>query len=628
MVEKENNNIENENNQQQTKDSIDNIESTPIISDFKYNELQTAKEEQGKKQHNKAEYLTQLIKKWDIDEIFHKFLNTNKEYIDYIINVWKPKEISEKLTFLQNKTYIEHTEKKYQKFFEETKNNEIINKLFKIIEDKNIKELINFEKDIKDLKIRLRKLQKYENWEFIDLPNWLSYELCSVKEEIEKGKTIPNWINLWEKDFFIKPHVLKNGNYKEFIYYLIEIRKLLKKKNMNIKYCKNVSRLMNIEFLENYFWNTETNIIKMFKNMEPAKIWDIIIDKKSNPIDNPEKNALRFIKKDSDLRKYININMKSFNEAEMWLDLDRLEIINSLKQKNDYIINQCKYKWKSINKILNWHNIINQIASIFNKKQIKQKKIEEIINLIHEFWNKDKNWIDHRKIDINWEVLWFSCGHKALLLDQIFSEYWNELWITEHYIAQPKWHVINIVRFDWKFHIIDSSLKPKFENINDNYEIEKKENIDIIKLKNKIKDYPFTIFPIINLWSKTNLFEAAKLEDYDLSIKEKMYKKTKTNNYEDLKSYVDILINSDEVNPLNFFTWEDYLWIAKNKSDKIYSKQIRELDYLMNDTRSLEEIQKRREILKVIKSELDVDEEYLEEIVKNNTIDNRQYPKQ
>ncbi|MBO4516111.1 hypothetical protein J5751_01425 [bacterium] len=48
----------------------------------------------------------------------------------------------------------------------------------------------------------------------------------------------------------------------------------------------------------------------------------------------------------------------------------------------------------------------------------------------------------------------------------------------------------------------------------------------------------------------------------------------------------------------------------------------------MNDTRSLEEIQKRREILKVIKSELDVDEEYLEEIVKNNTIDNRQYPKQ
>ncbi|MBO4516112.1 hypothetical protein J5751_01430 [bacterium] len=63
MVEKENNNIENENNQQQTKDSIDNIESTPIISDFKYNELQTAKEEQGKKQHNKAEYLTQLIKK-------------------------------------------------------------------------------------------------------------------------------------------------------------------------------------------------------------------------------------------------------------------------------------------------------------------------------------------------------------------------------------------------------------------------------------------------------------------------------------------------------------------------------------------------------------------------------------
>ena len=93
-----------------------------------------------------------------------------------------------------------------------------------------------------------------------------------------------------------------------------------------------------------------------------------------------------------------------------------------------------------------------------------------------------------------------------------------------------------------------------------------------------------------------------------------MYQKASTNDYKELKAYVETLINSNELNPLNYFTWEEYLWIAKNKEDIKYKKQIKELEYLMQDTSSLNEIQERRKILQTIKQDLGIDEHLIDKI--------------
>ena len=131
-------------------------------------------------------------------------------------------------------------------------------------------------------------------------------------------------------------------------------------------------------------------------------------------------------------------------------------------------------------------------------------------------------------------------------------------------------HVMNIVKFNWDYCIVDSSDGAWFANIQKNIKIKHVWNINVFKLKSPFKnkhwEYNYTIFPIINLWNKTELYESVTLEEYDLSVKEKMYQKASTNDYKELKAYVETLINSNELNPLNYFTWEEYLWIAK----KIY----------------------------------------------------------
>ena len=58
----------------------------------------------------------------------------------------------------------------------------------------------------------------------------------------------------------------------------------------------------------------------------------------------------------------------------------------------------------------------------------------------------------------------------------------------------------------------------------------------------------------VNSIIKTELYVSADLEEYDLSVKEKMYQKASTNDYKELKAYVETLSNSEELNPLNYFT--------------------------------------------------------------------------
>ena len=554
-----------------------------------------------------VKHLTRLLKQWDTMKVYSEFFKIDEKFKLAIENLKEPQtqKVYASLQFLMpdHRDYIDETQKEYQNLFNKVKNfNQ--NNILKVIEEKDINKIVDLKNQSKKLKSRLKKLKKYEKWEFINLPNWLSYEFCKKNEE----DSIPNWINLWENDYFIKPHV--SENYDLFIGSLLEIKQLLKKnKWINIKYCKATSWLMNIEFLRWYFWDQKPNIIRIFEQMEPACI-SFKIDEKNNAATqkNPHKNPLRFIEQPSKLYDYIKDgHEEQFCEAEMWLDLDRLEIVNWLKEKNDYIIESYSIK------------------DIINDGRIQPKdKIHTIINIIH---NDIKNWDDHRKVTIDWKVLPFSCWNKALLLNQIFKEYWNELWITESYVAQPNWHAMNIIKFNWDFCIADSSDGTIFANIEQNYKIRHIGNIDVFELKKPLKnnqwEYNYTIFPIINLWSKTELYISAALEEYDLSVKEKMYQKTSTNDYDKLKSYVETLINSNELNPLNYFTWEEYLWVAKSKENNEYKKQIKELEYLMQDTRSLNEIQERRKILQAIKQKLGVDENLINKINNNQIFFNK-----
>lgn len=579
------NDIENESKQlNHWNDNFDDKERQD-----KYNQLEVEKQNASKDQLNKAEYLINFLQKWDLE-----LDKDSLEYISYIKNGWKAKNISNELAFLKNSQYIAQTQKKYEWLFEkvteEVNKIDIISELYNVINQwwngKN--NIHKFKRKNKKLFKNIKKLQKYERWEFIDFPNWLSFELCK-------------WRIAWSDttDYYIQTHIERNTKYyTEYVDSLLNMRELFKSKWINIKYWHRETWLANREFIEAYEkirkikkWKEyeKPNRLKVLEQTEQAVIFEKA--KNSNPI--------RFIKEGTDLHNFATGEGENlFHETEMRLDLDRLEILNWLKEKNDYIIENYSIK------------------DIINNENIEPKdKIHTIINIIH---NEIKNWDDHRKVTIDWKILPFSCWNKALLLQQIFKEYWNELWITESYIAQPNWHVMNIVKFNWDYCIVDSSDGAWFANIQKNIKIKHVWNINVFKLKSPLKnkhwEYNYTIFPLINLWNKTELYESVTLEEYDLSVKEKMYQKASTNDYKELKAYVETLINSNELNPLNYFTWEEYLWIAKNKEDIKYKKQIKELEYLMQDTKSLNEIQERRKILQTIKQELDIDENLINKI--------------
>lgn len=333
----------------QVDEPTNNFDNKENLEEYK--KIQDKIAQQKDEQKEEAKYLTWLLGNDNIGEILSKYLKLDSDTIAFIENPNKPKDISKNLQFLNNQNYINKTNEEYLELFKKAQDEfkrasilRIIRKITKAVNKKDLKQIISIKKDfdnmnIKDFKKMTNILKKYEKWEFIDLPNWLSYELCTKEGEKKNKKNIPNEIRLWDDEYFIKTHVTKkDADYKQYVNSLLEIRKLFQNKWINLKYVKRSTWLVNKEFIKAYeqeflipkYWNKYKKIqsIKVLEDTSPAEIF-YKVDKNSNPYDekNEKKNPLRFIKEKKGLLWYVtqdDEHLKSFNEAEMWLDIDKL----------------------------------------------------------------------------------------------------------------------------------------------------------------------------------------------------------------------------------------------------------------------------------------------------------------
>ena len=325
---------------------------------------QTEKESQWDEKDKEINYVEELVSKNNIEWIY-KYLWLDIESINTIKKInslKKTKKISDIDDFLKNENKIlKETQEKYEELHKKIMNirnwnnnwqeynflklvlkvfnqlermddNRIFGHMYKKLMHKkitkNIIKIKNVAKDerkknLKQVSKYLKKVNKYENWEYINFPNWISFELWKWPEMI-------SWTNIkiWENEFYIKTHIEKNWEYIKYVESLKKARELFEKKWIKIKYCKRCTRLTNRGFIKAYEekrkgrkkegWNYEkSNRLKVLEQTESAVV--------SYKLEKDWESAIRFIDKDSDLYKFGTGEGKElFWEAEMWLDLDLL----------------------------------------------------------------------------------------------------------------------------------------------------------------------------------------------------------------------------------------------------------------------------------------------------------------
>ena len=344
-------------------------------------EVQNSFQESEKKKWNKKntiKYLRKLIKNNDIKWIFaYLWLNTklmdtsekimtkdilDENLINEMESLSEPKNLANIDNFLSNEDDIlNETQMKYESLYEKIMKikewnddwrgsifGDLLNKLLeqvkklnnskwflykKLIRKEIIKSIIEIKYVIKvkrkDFSKYLRQLDEYENWEYIDFPNWITFELWKWPEKIYWTN-----INIWENEFYIKTDIGKNWRnkktkYIEYVDSLKKARKLFEKKWIKLRYCQRCTWLANREFIEAYEKERQkrkakewiayekTNRLKVLEQTEDAVI--------SYRHSTEWKSPIRFIDKDEnwDLFEFAQKN-KYFGEAEMWLDLDKL----------------------------------------------------------------------------------------------------------------------------------------------------------------------------------------------------------------------------------------------------------------------------------------------------------------
>jgi len=342
------NDIESESKQlDHWNDSFDDVERQNS-----HKKIQVKKENASKEQLNEAERLTNILKRWDNDENLAEFWDLVKnsiEYINYLKDWWKPKDISKELAFLNDSQRITHTKKEYKWLFEkvwkELNQIDIIPEIYNIDNQWwDTKKIRGFRDKYKKLFKNIKKLQKYEKWEFINFPNWLSFELCKWKIA---------WWNII--DYYIQTHVKKDTEYYiEYVDSLLNMRELFKSKWINIKYWHRETWLANRKFIEAYEkirkerkeseWKAyeKSNILKVLEQTKQAVIFEKEKKIKKNKKDNEQgkksiNGPIRFIKENTDLHDFATGKGKDlFYEREMWLDLDKLSYNGkNLRQKSN-----------------------------------------------------------------------------------------------------------------------------------------------------------------------------------------------------------------------------------------------------------------------------------------------------
>ena len=321
--------------------------ASPINENIKPQQIEEESRWDNKKE---IKYVEELVLKNNIEWIY-KYLWLDIESINTIKQInflKKAKRIADINDFLENEDEIlEETQEKYEELHKKIMDNDFIKLIIKLFNQlermndnrmfgniykrfmhkkikKNIIKIKERKKDLKKISKYLKKLKEYENWEYINFPNWISFELWKWPETI-------NWTNIkiWENEFYIKTHIEKNWEYIKYVESLKKARELFGKKWIKIKYCKRCTRLANREFIEAYEEERQKRKEKEWANYEKSNRLKVLEQTASAVVSyklvGDWESAIRFIDKNSDLYKFGTGEGKElFWEAEMWLDLDLL----------------------------------------------------------------------------------------------------------------------------------------------------------------------------------------------------------------------------------------------------------------------------------------------------------------
>jgi len=273
--------------------------------------------------------------------------------------------------------------------------------------------------------------------------------------------------------------------------------------------------------------------------------------------------------------------VENFNKTERDVSilniLKQKKIKKNIEEKNSEILNQeieIKYNWVKLDKF-------KTLSEVLNSNNKPEEKIQIIVESIH--WMKDRVDLKNKKDTP------FYCWDRALLLYQIFKENKEILWIQEVNIGLPYWHVMNIIKIGDKTYIADAGAWC-FNDITNNFEIEKKWEWEIMKLKEPIrlynnnnKFYWFTSFPTTkNLGDSEFLYTGINIQMYEHFVTNKLYEIAqstkwyeKTANIEDLEKFLkEVVYKKDNPYKDILNDWDVLLTFSKDKQIEMIKGQI------------------------------------------------------
>lgn len=274
----------------------------------------------------------------------------------------------------------------------------------------------------------------------------------------------------------------------------------------------------------------------------------------------------------------IRTDLQEINNTEIKIStLEEKNIEREVKGKNSEIFNkeiEIRHNWEKVNNLKTLWEVVSS-----------DKKVEEKIQIIVE----SIHWMNSRVDFKNKENTPFYCGDRALLLYQIFKDNKDMLSIKEHSIALPYWHVMNIIKIEDKTYIADAWAWC-FNEITDNFEVQKKWEWEVIKLKEPIKLYKnsnkfywFTSFPTTkNLWNNEFLYTSINIQMFEYYVTNKLYeiaRSTKwyenTESIEDLEKFLKEVLYQKE-NPYEGILedWDVLLTFSKDQQIKMIEWQI------------------------------------------------------
>ena len=361
----------------------------------------------------------------------------------------------------------------------------------------------------------------------------------------------------------INNNLNENNNESEINYLRIEIKQLKDIIEQNKIYIEQLNERNNILELE------KKNLIEELNN---------IITEKQN---EEKKETINSEYLENNISEFHQIlNEKETNEKILEEEIDKLKLIvikskketyNTINKKNNEII---KIKEDQNNQMQTFQELINCIEQASNQIQLKDKKIEELLNIIRTKENiENKNRINNNNKEQEKNIFFLENENQNLKKELQQRENLIININKEKYILlEKKGEYDNRITGMTK---LINKMKAELENININKENELKK---IMKENNILKNRIQSLENSLNISNKSkkeleesiNKIKKEFNEKYDLINKESNLKINELQNEIDLKNKISIELHNLKIKYQNLLKNEEQIKLEqKNKIDNL-----------------------------------------------------------